>query len=323
MIPSGGVLDVPIARSLRCPRCRAVLQRSGDDSLTCCDGSCARTYPVRDGIPILLHEERSLFSACDQEAPRDTRSSLARRLGRWVDAMLPDLSANVRARQNIRIADECIRKGTARPQVLIVGGGRLGEGLDHILKNPAYDIVESDIYLGPRTNLVCDAHDLPFADSTFDGVVIQAVLHALVDPARAVSEIHRTLKPRGIIYAEAPFMQQNCEGRYDFYRFSHLGLRRLLRGFEEIRSGAQAGPGMAAAWAYQYFLYSLTTTRVGRLVAHVFGRLTAWWLVYIDHLVIDRRSAIDAASGVYFLGRRSDAELSDREIIRSYRGAVL
>jgi SAM-dependent methyltransferase len=169
---------------------------------------------------------------------------------------------------------------------------------------------------------VSDAHDIPFADATFDGVVIQAVLHAVIDPRRAIAEVHRVLKPSGLLYVEVPFAQQNCEGAYDFYRYTHLGLRRLLRDFEELRSGAQGGPGMAMAWAYQYFLYSLTSSRRGRLLAHIAARLTISWLVFFDRFLVDRPAALDAASGVYFLGRKSEVPLSDRELVRQYRGSV-
>ena len=53
-----------------------------------------------------------------------------------------------------------------------------------------------------------------------------------------------------------------------------------------------------------------------------FTRLTAFWLKYFDHLLIDRPGGIDAASGVFFLGRRSDTALPDAELIAQYRGAL-
>ena len=67
------------------------------------------------------------------------------------------------------------------------------------------------------------------------------------------------LKGRGVVYAETPFMQQVHMGPYDFTRFTHSGHRRLFRRFEEVESGAVCGPGMALAWAYQYFLLSFAT----------------------------------------------------------------
>ena len=43
---------------LACPVCKAPLAEAGADKLRCT--SCRRTYPIRDGIPILLAEEATL-----------------------------------------------------------------------------------------------------------------------------------------------------------------------------------------------------------------------------------------------------------------------
>ena len=107
------------------------------------------------------------------------------------------------------------------------------------------------------TSLICDAHDIPFADGCFDGVIVQAVLEHVMDPGRCVEEIHRVLGDNGLVYAETPFIQQIHMGRYDFTRYTHSGHRRLFRRFEEIASGPVGGPGMALAWAYQVLSFEL------------------------------------------------------------------
>ena len=52
----------------------------------------------------------------------------------------------------------------------------------------------------------------------------------------------------------------------------------------------------------------------------IFAGYTAFWLKYFDHLLIDKPGALDAASGYYFLGRKSTVVLSDRELLGLYRG---
>jgi SAM-dependent methyltransferase len=319
MIAPRAILESSLAKSLRCAVCRGALSRAGDE-LVCMQSACGARFPVVDGVPVLINESQSVFEVRNIAAGKHQHGAPKVGLKKRVLEALPSLSANVSGRSNLTLADQLIRERSDAPSMLIVGGGGLGNGLDQMVFNPAYNVVESDVYIGPRTNLVCDAHDIPFAESTFDAVVIQGVLHAVLDPERGVSEIHRVLKPGGLVYAEVPFAQQICEGRFDFYRFSHLGLRRLFRHFEEVRSGAQGGPGMAAAWAYQHFLLSLASTKRGRSAARVFARLTAFWLPYFDRYLVSRPAGIDAASGVYFLGRRSDVVLSDRELITQYRG---
>lgn len=48
---------------------------------------------------------------------------------------------------------------------------------------------------------VQDATNLPYANETFDAVVIANALHIMPDPDRALREIHRVLKPGGLLFA--------------------------------------------------------------------------------------------------------------------------
>jgi len=181
--------------------------------------------------------------------------------------------------------------------------------------------VEIDVALGPRTRVVCDAHDLPFVDGAFDAAVCQAVLEHVLDPGRVVEEIHRVLAPGGLVYSEVPFMQQVHGGAYDVTRFSLLGHRRLYRFFDEIRSGVQGGPGMALGWSLWYFMRTLARTRQGRGIAFVLARIAFWWLKHLDRWLDGAPAAVDAASGTFFLGRRREGAVSDEAILSSYRGA--
>jgi SAM-dependent methyltransferase len=158
-------------------------------------------------------------------------------------------------------------------------------------------------------------------DSTFDGVVVQAVLEHVVDPGRCVEEMCRVLKDEGLVYAETPFLQQVHGGPYDFTRFTHLGHRRLFRNFVEINSGATAGSGTALAWAYQYFLLSFVTSKLARSLVKGVARLTSFWLRYFDYYLLGKPGTLDAALGYYFLGKKSRLPLPDREMIKFYRGA--
>jgi ubiquinone/menaquinone biosynthesis C-methylase UbiE len=55
--------------------------------------------------------------------------------------------------------------------------------------------VETDVAFGPRTGIICDAHDLPFADETFDGVIARAVLEHVANPFQCVQEMHPPMVP--------------------------------------------------------------------------------------------------------------------------------
>ena len=287
---------------LRCPATGARLRREGA-VLRTEDG--AREYPIVDGVPVLIAPERSAFGIPARAEPR---RGLARRLA----AKLPRDTRNAGtdalvARLRAELPD--------RPQVLVVGGGTLGAGMAPLLDDPAVDATETDVWFGPRTQLVCDGHDLPFADATFDAVVCQAVLEHVLDPPRVVAEIHRVLRPGGLVYAEIPFMQQVHEGAHDLTRYTYVGQRRLFRDFDEIAAGAVCGPAMALAWSLRYF----AVTIFGRRAAHLVPLLT-FWLPRLDRWLIARPGALDAASAIGFLGRRRETPLGDAEIIAAYRG---
>ncbi len=310
-----------IVARLRCPACRSEL-RLVSESCFCGDARCGRRFPIVAGVPVLIHEPGSLFSIDEVMGQGGLVKSAQRRVTRPVlRHFTPRISANPGAAQNYRAFRGELLKRSAQPMVLIVGGATLGAGLEAILPSTEIRFVESDVRLSPRTALVCDAHDIPFADETFDGVVMQAVLEHVADPARCVAEVRRVLRRHGVVYAETAFMQQVHAGPHDFTRFTHLGHRRLFGGFDEIASGAVAGPGTALAWAWQHLLLSFATSRPTRLAATAGGALTGFWLKYLDCWLIGRPGSIDAASAFYFLGAKSRRTISDRELVTMYRGA--
>jgi SAM-dependent methyltransferase len=307
---------------LRCPATGSLLFRAGDFLVTT---DKSRRYPVVDDVPVLLAEERSLFDS--GYVTEGGKPGAGRRLAQLPSRLLsmpPTRTRNVAAKQNFELLADLLgeRSGNGSdPRVLVVGGRIAGAGSKVILDNQRLDVIETDVALGPRTQVVCDAHDLPFADGTFDAVVIQAVLEAVVDPPRVASEVHRVLRPDGLVYSEAPFMQQVHEGVFDFNRFTHLGHRLLWRDFDELRSGAQCGPGMALLWSLEYFLLSFAgRSRISRGAVSRLVSLFGFWLKYFDDFLVKRPGGIDAASGTFFLGRRRDTPIPYREILHAFRG---
>lgn len=320
-IPVAASLGVPeyIRSILRCPACRNVLS-DGAKGLHCTNSSCDAAYPVVRGIPILLNAKSSLFDLESVHSPGHAPSASEPWWRRLERAIVPSISKNWMAERNYDDLFGRLRSRGGQPLVLVIGGSTEGEGLRKYLRDPAFRIVESDIYIGPRTNLVSDANDIPFAEESVDAVIIQAVLEYLPDPDRVVKGIHRVLKSDGFVYSETPFMAQVHGGAFDFNRYTHLGHRRLFRRFAEISSGPVNGPGMALAWSYKYFLLSFFTGRMARNLAFVFAHFTAFWLKYLDGYLIRKPGTFDCALGFYFLGRKSAETLSDGDLVKGYRG---
>ncbi len=314
-----------IQESLACPVCKARLKSCGE-SVVCLSAACGRPFPLVAGIPVLINEERSIFTIDDFVKGHDTTfhlhpSRANRLLGRLMD-ILPSIGHSIGAKENYERFGRLLLDETPQPIVLVVGGSIMGFGMDALTRYTSIELVATDVSFGPSTRIICDAHDIPFADGTFDGVVVQATLEHVVDPYRCVDEVRRVLKPRGLVYAETPFMQQVHMGAYDFTRFTHSGHRRLFRHFSEISSGPICGPGMALAWSYQYFLLSFVTSRWLRGLVRAFCSLTAFYLKYADRFLMNKKGAIDSASGFYFMGRKAERIFVDRDLVGYYRGAI-
>jgi SAM-dependent methyltransferase len=280
------------------------------------------TFPVVDGIPVLLDERRSAFSTEAFLAPDARTGPSARRMRRLAKKLVPDISHNLASADNYRaLVSELRRTATAPYRVLVIGGSIAGQGFGILAGERSVDLVETDVAFGPRTQVVCDGHALPFADGVFHAVVCQAVLEHVADPPRVVSEIHRVLRTEGLVYSEIPFMQQVHEGVHDFTRYTLIGHRRLYRQFECLRSGVTAGPGTALAWSIKYLMLSFTNSdSLARDIITASSNYLLFWLKYLDYALLRFRAASDGASGTYLLGRRSDRTVSDRELLSGAGG---
>jgi SAM-dependent methyltransferase len=200
--------------------------------------------------------------------------------------------------------------------VLVIGGGSIGQGMTPLYDDPDLHIMSFDIYKSEYTQFVADAHKLPLPDDCFHCVIIQAVLEHVLSPQIVVGEITRVLKNNGIVYSETPFLQHVHEGAYDFTRFTDSGHRYLYRNYVEISSGVSAGAGTQMLWSIDYFFRSLFRSRkAGKTFKVLF-----FWVQYLDVFMPEKYS-VDAASGVFFLGRKSNVKIQPKDIVKYYKGA--
>ncbi len=298
---------------LVCPRCKKAFSE-----FICLN--CNLKFPIINDTPILINDENSLFKIADFVELRQTTYKENSNLTQKLKRISPSINLNINTQEKLQTFFSQIINDNAK--VLIIGGAVAGNGFDFDKIPQNITLIETDVAFGERTKLICDAHDLPFKNETFDGVIIQAVLEHILEPNSCVNEIYRILKLDGLVYSETPFMQQVHLGKYDFTRFTHLGHRRLFRHFSEIESGATCGIAMALAWSYCYFLQSFFTNKMLGQIAFAFGSLTSFWLVYLDYFLINKPTIYDAASSYYFLGKKSDVVLSDEKLIAEYRGMI-
>jgi SAM-dependent methyltransferase len=79
-----------------------------------------------------------------------------------------------------------------------------------------------------RPTVVGDVKALPFRDGVFDGVMCNEVLEHVPDPAQALAEINRVLRPGGQVYVTVPQSWGLHYEPYDFYRYTKYGISHLL-----------------------------------------------------------------------------------------------
>ena len=279
--------------------------------------SCQAEFPLLDATPVLIRHDNLIFPLESFVVGR--RQVLQRRgnLSRLIFTPSVNLSF-----EGSLLAFKDILKEFDHSYVLVIGSGKQRESLEHFF--PALGrttLVCCDVDLSASVDLFCDGHELPFGDGVFQGIIATAVLQHVLHPERVASEMSRVLSDGGVIYSEVAFMQQVCEGAYDYTRYSLSGHRVLLKNFREVSAGIVAGPGTALVWAAENFVLSFMRSHWIRSAAKALVRLSLFWVKYFDYLLKNRPAAIDAASCTYFLGiKDADRGTSDQEIVNSYVG---
>jgi SAM-dependent methyltransferase len=97
-------------------------------------------------------------------------------------------------------------------------------GKNSITKLEILNIEESKPQITP-VELTSQLHDLP--SDTFDCIICTYVLHAIFNLKPAVSELHRILKPGGVLLVAAPHVSIR-DRQHEIWRFTAEGLQLLL-----------------------------------------------------------------------------------------------
>jgi uncharacterized protein YbaR (Trm112 family) len=216
-VTGGADVDTPLLELLCCPFCRGRLGGDGD-GLSC--PGCGRAFAVRDGIPLMLHEELPGARAKLGEAVGWVEK--AREEGWYepddeVDAHLPFLNEELgwedlnwaSNSHSIRVLLGLVgeRRGL---RVLELGAAKawasrfwLARGCEYvatdILADPKIGLGRGAFY-GEFARVQADGEHLPFPDASFDVVYCVATLHHALDLGRMVHEMARVAR-RGALVA--------------------------------------------------------------------------------------------------------------------------
>lgn len=74
----------------------------------------------------------------------------------------------------------------------------------------------------------CDlTGNIPYADGSFDTILLSDVLEHLPEPMNIWREMNRLLKPGGKLLLNVPFYYQVHEAPHDYYRYTEFALQRF------------------------------------------------------------------------------------------------
>jgi SAM-dependent methyltransferase len=96
----------------------------------------------------------------------------------------------------------------------------------------AEDHIGCDLQPGVGVDRIEDVHQLTFDDDSVGTVICLETLEHVADPLRAVHEMHRVLRPGGVLAISSLMFFPIHEHPHDYWRFTPQGFELLLAPFE-------------------------------------------------------------------------------------------
>jgi len=117
-------------------------------------------------------------------------------------------------------------------KVLVIGSGY--DPYREIFPFPEMYICLDIIPTKDKTDIVADAHFLPFINGHFDVVLASEVFEHLRNPSKLIDESYRVLKKNGQLIITVPFMFHQHADLYDYWRPTRSALQMLCEKYSDI-----------------------------------------------------------------------------------------
>lgn len=158
-----------------------------------------------------------------------------------------------------------------------------------------------DIQPADGVDIVADIHALPNDIGQFDAIICTAVLQYCRNPFQVADEFLRVLKPGGLIFISAPWVQGYCPDTPDKWRFSGDGLKEIFKDFDIVECGAGIRPGSALAYLAYQIAEDLTRNRYVNFALRHLAKWFLWPLRKIE------TAAQEKLAGSFYLIARKPA----------------
>jgi len=172
------------------------------------------------------------------------------------------------------------------------------------------DVVNLDLSEFPTTDVLASAASLPFAASTFDGVISVAVLEHVPDPRQCVREIAKVLRPGGWVFAAVPGLQPYHGYPKHYFNTTRDGLAELFEEhfqIDDVSTSPFGQPIHALSWFLDRYLRGLPESARAS-----FGAMT------VDQLAADPSLAMNEEF-VTALDREAVSDLACVNVLRGRR----
>jgi len=116
---------------------------------------------------------------------------------------------------------------------LLLGGG---SKLTHVMPKGIETLVTC-LHPGRSQAMKVDAEDTPFDDNQWDYVISDQMLEHVRKPWKAVGEMHRIVKPGGVVICTTCSYNPVHRCPIDCYRFMPDGMRALFEDFSSVQVG--------------------------------------------------------------------------------------
>lgn len=187
----------------------------------------------------------------------------------------------------------------------------LGCGLrDRVYRNclylEVYPSLTADVIVAPD-------QPYPLADNSFDGIGCFAVLEHTRRPWEVVREIHRILKPGGVVFIDWPFLQPVHGFPSHYFNATREGLESIFKdtGFQikKVSTLSNQTPDWAVSWILSGLIGRLRQDKKERILNMTIGDFIRnppqndFWIDLIADM--DDRTVAEFASGNTLIAHKS------------------